>query len=171
MVACAHHVGERQQRGHQRGVVANRQDDECAISLGNSHRLALSSIDPVDSHTARRAGRRRSALPGRRRRSHRSRGTARRPDRRLQGMDIGADSLDDADELVPHRRPVSLGSMVLYGQRSLPQMAARVTWTRASVGSTRRASGTVSMRTSPAPYMTVARIYFSFQRWIIPFFS
>src|SRR5256885_6592832 len=38
-------------------------------------------------------------------------------------------------------------------------MAARVTVTRASVGSTRRASGTFSTRTSPAPYMTVARIF------------
>src|SRR3954466_12449753 len=37
-------------------------------------------------------------------------------------------------------------------------MQARVTRTRASVGSRRRASGTFSTRTSPAPYMTVARI-------------
>src|SRR4051794_19294322 len=37
-------------------------------------------------------------------------------------------------------------------------MQARVTRTRASVGSVSRASGTFSMRTSPAPYMTVARI-------------
>src|SRR5213596_253210 len=35
-------------------------------------------------------------------------------------------------------------------------MAARVTFTSASVGSTRRASGTFSTRTSPAAYMTVA---------------
>src|SRR5207247_5099411 len=47
---------------------------------------------------------------------------------------------------------------VLYGQRSLPQMAARVTTTRASVGSIRRASGTVSIWTSPAPNITVACI-------------
>src|SRR5947208_2541850 len=58
----------------------------------------------------------------------------------------------------PMRRPVSLYSIVLYGQRSLPQMAARVTTTRASVGSIRRASGTVSIWTSPAPNITVARI-------------
>src|SRR4051812_36355309 len=58
----------------------------------------------------------------------------------------------------PMRRPVSLGSIDLYGQRSLPQMAARVTVTRTSVASVKRASGTVSTRTSPAPYMTVARI-------------
>src|SRR5205085_8380597 len=46
----------------------------------------------------------------------------------------------------------------LYGQRSLPQMQARLTVTTASVGSMRRASGTFSMRTFPAPNMTVARI-------------
>src|SRR5207245_2488685 len=50
------------------------------------------------------------------------------------------------------------GSISWYGQRSLPQMQARVTATSASVGSIRRASGTFSMRTSPAPYRTVARI-------------
>ncbi len=36
-------------------------------------------------------------------------------------------------------------------------MQARVTVTRASVGSISRASGTFSMRTSRAPYITVAR--------------
>jgi hypothetical protein len=58
----------------------------------------------------------------------------------------------------PIRRPVSVCSIWLYGQRSLPQTAARVTRTSASVGSIRRASGTFSTRTSPAPYITVARI-------------
>src|SRR5712691_1823878 len=58
----------------------------------------------------------------------------------------------------PMWRPVSLCSIVLYGQRSLPQMEARLTAMSASVCSTRRASGTVSTRTSPAPYMTVARM-------------
>src|SRR5438128_10730025 len=56
------------------------------------------------------------------------------------------------------RRGGSPGFISLYGQRSLPQMQARVTATSASVGSIRRASGTFSMRTSPAPYRTVARI-------------
>src|SRR5439155_2063192 len=58
----------------------------------------------------------------------------------------------------PMRRPVSLGSIDLYGHRSLPQIAAQVTTTTASVGSISPVSGTVSTRTSPAPYMTVARI-------------
>src|SRR5882672_7802820 len=58
----------------------------------------------------------------------------------------------------PIRRPMSLCSIVRYGQRSLPQMAARFTATKASVGSARRGSGTFSMRTLPTPYITVARM-------------
>src|SRR5215212_1009827 len=60
----------------------------------------------------------------------------------------------------PIRFPVSLVGIELYGQRSLPQIHARVTRTSASVGSTMRASGTVSTRTSCAPYITVARIQY-----------
>jgi hypothetical protein len=52
--------------------------------------------------------------------------------------------------------PVSDDSIDAYGHRSLPQMQARVTRTTASVGSTIFASGTFSVRTSPAAYMTVA---------------
>src|SRR5712671_2524275 len=61
----------------------------------------------------------------------------------------------------PILRPASLRAIVLYGQRSLPQIAPRRTVMSASVGSIRRASGTVSIRTSPAPYITVARIWLS----------
>src|SRR3954469_9783977 len=58
----------------------------------------------------------------------------------------------------PMRFPVSLAGIELYGQRSLPQIHARVTRTRASVASTILASGTVSTRTSCTPYITVACI-------------
>jgi hypothetical protein len=51
----------------------------------------------------------------------------------------------------PIRRPASSWPAVLYGHRSLPQMAARLTTTTASVGSMRPASGTLSTRTSAAP--------------------
>src|SRR4051812_6859060 len=54
--------------------------------------------------------------------------------------------------------PVSLFGMSLYGHRSLPQMHARTTRRMASVGSRIDGSGTSSTRTSPAPYMMVARI-------------
>src|SRR3954471_9473666 len=58
----------------------------------------------------------------------------------------------------PMRFPVSLVGIELYGHRSLPQIHARVTRTRASVASTILASGTVSTRTSCTPYITVARM-------------
>ena len=62
----------------------------------------------------------------------------------LDGADVGADGLDDADELVSHaaagRRSCSID---LYGQRSLPQMPARVTRTSASVGSIEAGVGDV----------------------------
>ena len=78
---------------------------------------------------------------------------------RLHRADIGAGVLDDADELVAHRPArVARAPSGLYGHRSLPQMQARVTRTSASVGSTIRGVGNVSTRTSPAPYMTVARM-------------
>src|SRR4051812_8220226 len=54
--------------------------------------------------------------------------------------------------------PVSLLGISLYGHRSLPQMQARTTRRIASVGSTIDGSGTFWTRTSPAPYMIVARI-------------
>jgi hypothetical protein len=58
----------------------------------------------------------------------------------------------------PMRWPVSLGAIDVYGHRSLPQMQARTTRMIASVRSITDGSGTFSIRTSPAPYMTVARI-------------
>src|SRR5437773_7021021 len=58
----------------------------------------------------------------------------------------------------PITRPVSLCSIFLYGHKSLPQTQARVTRMRASVGSMICGSGTFSIRTSPALYMTVAFI-------------
>jgi hypothetical protein len=76
----------------------------------------------------------------------------------LHRSHIGADGLDDADELVAHPVSDRAWGIELQGQRSLPQIHARVTRTRASVGSISRASGTLSTRTSCAPYITVARI-------------
>src|SRR6266513_2235396 len=58
----------------------------------------------------------------------------------------------------PITRPVSLRSIFWYGHKSLPQIHARVTRMRASVGSMICGSGTFSIRTSPALYITVARI-------------
>jgi hypothetical protein len=58
----------------------------------------------------------------------------------------------------PIRSPCPLGGIDQYGHRSLPQIHDRSTRTSASVGSRRTGSGTFSTRTSPAPYIDVARI-------------
>jgi hypothetical protein len=76
----------------------------------------------------------------------------------LEGPDIGAHRLDDTDELVPHAAAGFARLHLVVGPQIAAADPARVTITRASVGSTSRASGTVSTRTSPAPYMTVARM-------------
>ena len=84
----------------------------------------------------------------------------------LEAGHLGAGVLDHAEELVAHpaavlRRP----GIDPYGHRSLPQMQDRSTRTIASVGSRRTGSGTSSTRTSPAPYIKVARIRKSFRSW------
>jgi hypothetical protein len=75
----------------------------------------------------------------------------------LHGADLVAHGLDDADGLVAHPATSLAVFQCPYGQRSLPQMQARVTRTSASVDSIRRAVGTFSIRTSLAPCMTAAR--------------
>ena len=50
VVAGAHHVGERQQRRHQRVVLADRQHDERPVRLRNAHRLALAAVELVPPH-------------------------------------------------------------------------------------------------------------------------
>ena len=159
VVAGAHHVGEREQRRHQRVVLADREDDERPVRLGDAHGFSLAAVHARCRPTSRRAGTRSEDPRGRRRRCRPTRRTARRRGR--PGLTVRTShptaSTTPMDSW-PIRRPCSVGSMDLYGQRSLPQMQARVTTRSASVGSWRLASGTFSTRTSPAPYMTVARI-------------
>ena len=47
VVAGAHHVGEREQRRHQRVVRADGQDDERSVRLRNPHRFALTAVDII----------------------------------------------------------------------------------------------------------------------------
>ena len=44
MMTSRHHIGQGEQRGHQRVVFAHRQGIECAIGLWDAHRLSLSAI-------------------------------------------------------------------------------------------------------------------------------
>jgi hypothetical protein len=45
VVAGAHHVSEREQRRHERVVLADRQYDERPVCLRDAYRLALAAID------------------------------------------------------------------------------------------------------------------------------
>ena len=49
VVACSHHVREREQRRHQRLVGADRQHDERPVRLRDAHGLALSAVDVVEA--------------------------------------------------------------------------------------------------------------------------
>ena len=45
VVARPHHVGEREQRRHQRVVAADREHDQRAVGLRDAHRLALAAVE------------------------------------------------------------------------------------------------------------------------------
>ena len=47
MVACRHHIREREQRRHQRVVFLDPQDDERSVCLGDPYRLALPTVHSV----------------------------------------------------------------------------------------------------------------------------
>ena len=159
VVAGAHHVREGEKRGHQRVVFADRQGEQGAVGLGNAQRLGLRAVQSaaVAEEAAVNARRLQPLVAEHAGAVGRSEGhddDLAAPDR----LDVAADLLDDADRLVAHALAGSTFGPSLYGHRSLPQMQARVTRITASVGSTMAASGTFSIRTSWALYMTVARI-------------
>ena len=52
VVAGSHHVGQRQQRGHERVVLADRQRDEGAVCLRDAHGFALAAVDVVEAVAA-----------------------------------------------------------------------------------------------------------------------
>ena len=52
MVTRSHHVGERQQRRHERVVLADRQHDERAVRERDAHRFALRAVDAVPAPEA-----------------------------------------------------------------------------------------------------------------------
>ena len=133
-------------------------DDQRAVGERHAHRLALAAVDPsLAVEAAVQAGRVEPLVAE-------DAGAVRPRERRDD--EIAALTLRTSEPTSsttpmnswPIRRPGSRGSSGLYGQRSCRRCTARVTRTSASVGSMTLASGTVSMRTSPAPYMTVARI-------------
>ena len=76
VMACAHHVGERQQRRHQRVVFADRQDEERAVRQGI--RASLRPVPPSTPSLPKNPPwtQRSAVLHGRSRRCRRNRRTA-----------------------------------------------------------------------------------------------
>ena len=102
MVPCRHHVREREQRRHQRVVLADRQDHERAVGLRHAYRFALAAVDSVGAVPASVQARDLQPVSAEHAR-------AVRPDEWgddevacLDRVDVGADVLGDADELVAH---------------------------------------------------------------------
>jgi len=102
VVAGAHHIGKREQRRHEFVVRTDRQDHECPLGLRNTHRFALTAVDVVAAVSA--------AMETGALQPFAAEGTGSiRPEERrddevadLDGLHVGADRLDDTDELVPH---------------------------------------------------------------------
>ena len=120
MVPGTHHVGERQQRRHQRLVRVGRQSDERAVRLGNAHSLALTSVDTVEAVPASVEARGVDAFAAE------DTGAVGPDERRndqvafLESLHLGTDRLDDADELMPHTAAGLVGLHRLVG----PEIAA-----------------------------------------------
>ena len=102
VVAGSHHVGQREQRRHQRVVLADRQHDERAVGLRDAHGLALAAVDVVGAVPAAVEARGVQSLAAE---DAGAVGPEERRDDEVAGLDradVGADGLDDADELVAH---------------------------------------------------------------------
>ena len=102
MVARSHHVGQREQRRHQRIVPADGEDDEGSVRLRDAHRFALSTVDVIEAVPASVEAGGVEAFPAED--AGAVRPQKRRDDEiaRLDSADVCADGLDDANELVPH---------------------------------------------------------------------
>jgi hypothetical protein len=154
VMARAHHVGEGEKRWHQRVVLGDRQDEQGPVRLGHPEGFGLCSDVSGAEEPSVDARRVQSfAAEG-----ARAVGVGGRDDDDVAGFhgaDVGTNGFDDADALVSH----AAASLAGLHQVVRPEVAAAgLTGTSASVGSIKRASATFSMRTSRAPYMTVARI-------------
>ena len=120
VVAGAEHVGQRQQRRHERRVRGDRQLDQRALGQRHPHRLALAGVHAGRAPSAAVAAgdlqARRAEVAGvvrpHERRHHQVAGS--------EAGDLRADLLDDADELVAHPAALLVGGHRLVR----PQVAA-----------------------------------------------
>ena len=102
VVAGTHHVGEREQRRHQRVVRADRKHDQRAVRLRDAHSFSLAAVDVAEAVSAAVQTLALQPFPT-------EDAAAVRPkeggDDEIAGLDrcdVGADGVDDADELVSH---------------------------------------------------------------------
>jgi hypothetical protein len=101
-VAGAHHVGQRQQRGHERVVLADLQHDQRAVCLRDAHGFTLAAVDVAEAVPA--AVQACALQPLLAEGAAAVRPQERRDDQ-VAGLDrphVATDGLDDADELVAH---------------------------------------------------------------------
>src|SRR6266511_5561290 len=98
----SHHVREREERGRQRVVSIEGQDDERSVSLRDAHGLALSAVDVVEAVSADMEAFTLQALLA----EHTGAiGPLERRNDEIAGLDglyLPADGLDGSDEFVPH---------------------------------------------------------------------
>jgi hypothetical protein len=112
VVASRHHVRQGQERRHERAVWIDREPNEGPVRLRNAHGFSLSAVDPVVAVPPSVEARGVHSLPAEgagsvgpeERRGHEVTG--------LKRADLGADGLDDADELMPH---APAGAVGLHG--------------------------------------------------------
>jgi hypothetical protein len=105
MVASPHHVGERQQRRHERVVFADGEREQRAIGEGHAHRLGLGCTGAVAVEKAAVHARRVEPLAAEGAGAIRKRERHHREVADLDVAHLCADVLDDPDCLVAHRPP------------------------------------------------------------------
>ena len=120
MVPCSHHVGEREERRHQRVVLADRQGDQCSVRLGDTNCFGLCSVDVARAEEP--------SVDARRVKSFVTEdagavGVRERHDEDIADVhraNVGADGLDDADRFVSH----SAAGLAVLHRLVWPEIAA-----------------------------------------------
>jgi catechol 2,3-dioxygenase-like lactoylglutathione lyase family enzyme len=158
VVARSHHIREREHRRHQGVVSADRQHDERSVRLRNAYSLALTAVDVIEAVPASAETFALQPLPaenacsvGPQKRRHDEVAA-------FDRVDFAANVFDHPDEFVAHT-PARFGRFHrLVGPQVAPADRRVADTPSASVALIRWASGTVSTRTSPAPYSSIARM-------------
>jgi hypothetical protein len=120
MLARPHHVREREERRHQRVVLANRQHDECSVRLRDTQRFRLCSVAvPVPEEPSVDA-RRVQTFVAEDASAVRVREWHDDEIADVHGADVGAGGLDDANGLVSH----AAAGLAVFQRLVRPEIAA-----------------------------------------------